>query len=108
MQHSFDLGRIDPSRGNFDRHAARPEGLDLETVLGKLIGYLREHRQLGRRKFEDQRHEQALAFHSLGGALFHDLFEEYALVGHVLVDDPESFVVDREDEGLADLAKRLE
>ena len=43
-----------------------------------------------------------------GVAFAQDLFEEHALVRDVLVDDPEAFIVDGEDEGVAQLAERLE
>ena len=43
-----------------------------------------------------------------GVALAEDFFEEDALVGDVLVDDPEAFFVGGQDEGVAELAEGLE
>ena len=40
-------------------------------------------------------------------ALAEDFLEEDALVGDVLIDDPEAFFVGGEDEGVAKLAERL-
>ena len=59
-------------------------------------------------EIDQQGHEQALALDLFGVALAQDLFKEDALVGDVLVDDPEAFVVDGEDEGVAQLAEGLE
>ena len=59
-------------------------------------------------EIDEQRHEQALALDALDLALAEDLFEEDALVGDVLIDDPEAFFVDGEDEGVAELAEGLE
>ena len=44
----------------------------------------------------------------LGGALLEHSLEEDALVGNVLVDDPQAVFVDGEDERVADLSQRLE
>ena len=52
------------------------------------------------------RHQQALAFDFLRSALFQDALEEHALVGDVLVDDPEAVFVDGEDERVANLSQR--
>jgi hypothetical protein len=56
---------------------------------------------LGGEHVDEQRHEEALALDLLGVAIAEDFFEEDALVGYVLVDDPESFFVGGEDEGVA-------
>ena len=59
-------------------------------------------------KVDEQRHEKALALDALDLAVAEDLFEEDALVSDVLIDDPEAFVVDGEDEGVAELAEGSE
>ena len=46
--------------------------------------------------------------HALDLARAQDFLEEHALVGDVLIDDPQSFVVDGENERLAHLAEGLE
>jgi hypothetical protein len=60
------------------------------------------------KQVDEHGHEEALAFDALGLALAEKFFEENTLVGHVLIDDPEAFVVGGEDEGFAQLAERLE
>jgi hypothetical protein len=57
---------------------------------------------------DEERHEEALALDLLGVSVAEDFFEENALVGDVLVDDPEAFFVGGEDDGVAELAERLE
>ena len=57
---------------------------------------------------DEERHEEALALDLFGVALAEDFFEEDALVGYVLVDDPEAFFVGGEDEGVAELAQGFE
>ena len=53
-------------------------------------------------------HQQPLTLDALDFALAQDLLEEHALVGDMLVDDPEALVVDGENERLAQLPQRLE
>ena len=108
VQHVFDLRSLHSGGSDFNGDAARAEGLGFEAVECQFIGNLGKDRLLRRGEFEQQRHEQALAFHFLGGPLLEDFFEEHALVGDVLIDDPETFVIDGQDERLANLAQRLE
>jgi hypothetical protein len=74
----------------------------------EFFGDLGEGDHLGGEKIDEERHEEALALDLFGVALAEDLFEEDALVGYVLVDDPEALFVGGEDEGVAELAERLE
>ena len=60
---------------------------------------------LGGKQVDQHGHEQPLALDLLDIAVAQDFFEEDALVGDMLVDDPEAFVVDGEDEGVAKLAE---
>ena len=59
-------------------------------------------------ELQNHRHQHALAFYFSGAARFEVLLEEHAFVGHVLIDDPETFAVDGDDEAGADLAERFE
>ena len=74
--------------------------------MSQLFGDLAENRLLRRSQFQHQRHEQTLAFDALGGALAQDFFEQHALMGNVLVDNPQTVFVDREDKRIANLAQR--
>ena len=87
--------------------AARAHGLDLEAVGGEFVGDFFIDDELARREFENHRHKHALAFDFAGAAGFEMLLEEDALVGDVLIDDPEAFGVDGDDEAGADLAERF-
>src|SRR5581483_9378472 len=59
-------------------------------------------------ELDDERHEHLLRLDAGGGALPQDALEEHALVGDVLVDDPQAAGVHRENERIANLAQRLE
>ena len=63
---------------------------------------------LARRKLENHGHQHALAFDFAGAARFEVLLEEDALVRDVLIDDPQAFAVDGDDEAGADLPERFE
>ena len=108
VQHVLDLRSLDARRSDFDSDASRPKRFGLEAILVKFFGDLSKHGLLGRREFEQQRHEQALAFYFLRGPLLQDLFKQYAFVSDVLIDDPKALVIHREDERLANLSQRLE
>ena len=77
-----------PAGRDFYSDAARAERFGLEAVVLEFIGNLGKHCLLRWRQFENDRHQQALAFYFLRGTLFQDAFKEHALVGHMLVDDP--------------------
>ena len=98
VQHVLDLRRVHARRRDLHRDAARAEGFRLKTIVRKFFGNVAEDRLLCRSQFDDQRHEQTLALHLLRRALPQDSFEQYALVGHMLIDDPESVFVDCENE----------
>ena len=51
-------------------------------------------------------HEQPLPLHLLHAALAQDPLEQYPLMGHVLIDDPEALLVHRQDEGFTQLPQR--
>ncbi len=90
-----------------NRYAARAHGLDFEAVGAQFFGDFFVNDELARGKLEDHGHEHALAFDFSGAAGFEVLFEQDALVGYVLVDEPETFAVYGDDEAGADLAERL-
>ena len=88
VQHAFDGGRLDSCRRDFHRHAACAEGLGLESVMLQFVGNFGEYRLLCRRQLQHNRHQQALAFHSLRRTLLQHALEQDAFVRYVLVHDP--------------------
>jgi hypothetical protein len=104
FEHLFELGAFEADWSRFDGQGSGAEGLSFEAVVVEFFCYLREGDHLGWKKIDEQRHEQTLTLDLFGGSLAQDAFEEDALVGHVLVDDPEALFVGGEDEGVAELA----
>ena len=76
--------------------------------MRKFFGNTAEGRLLRRSQFDDQRHEQTLALDLLRLALAQDSLEQHALVGHMLIDDPEAIFVNRENERISNLAERTQ
>jgi hypothetical protein len=108
FEHLLEFAAFESYGSCFDGQGAGAEGLGFEAVAVEFVGDLGEGDHLGREEIDQQRHEEALALDLLGVALAENLFEEDALVGYVLVDDPEAFFVGGEDEGVAELADGLE
>ncbi len=108
FEHLFEFAAFETYRRGFDGESARAEGFGFEAVAVEFIGDLGEGDHLGRKEIDKERHEEALALDLLGVAFAEDFFEEDALVGDVLVDDPEAFFVGGEDEGVAELAEGFE
>ena len=92
-------------RRSLDRQRARTERLRFEAVAVQFVGHVGEVRHLGRKKVDQERHQQALALHALHLPLAQHLLKQDALVRHVLVDDPKALFIDGEDEGVLHLAK---
>ena len=108
VQHVLDGGGVHSGGSDLYRDAAGAKGFDFESVPGQFVGDFGEDCLLRRREFDHQRHQQALAFDFLRRPLLQNFLEQHALVGHVLVDDPQAFGIHRQDEGVANLAQRLE
>ena len=108
FEHVLEFDTFQADGGGFDGEGAGAEGLDFEAVAVEFFGDLGEGDHLGGEEIDEQGHEETLALDLLGIAFAEDLFEEDALVGYVLVDDPEAFFVGGEDEGVAELAQGLE
>ena len=104
MQHVLDGCGVHACGSDFHGHAAGAEGFGFESVVLQFVGNFGEYRLLRGRQVQHDRHEQALAFNFLRGALLQHSFKKDALVGDVLVDDPEAIFVDGEDERIADLS----
>src|SRR4051795_11349366 len=102
----FTFSRIEHGWKRREAHAVTAELFDLESELLERRGVRDEGLSLGRRQVDEQRRQKPLAFERTGGQLLHDLFEQHALVRDMLVDDRDPLVVDRNDEGVAKLAKR--
>ena len=82
-------------------------GSTSKPLARKLFGNFFVDDQLARRKLENHGHQHALALDFSGATRFEVLLEQDALVGYVLVDDPQTFAIHRDDETGADLAERL-
>ena len=108
FEHTFEFSALETYGGCLDGEGAGAEGFCFEAVALELFGGLGEGDHLGGEEIYEQGHEEALALDLFGVALAEDFFEEDALVGYMLVDDPETLFVGGEDEGVAELAQRLE
>ena len=97
-----------PDGRGFDGDGVGAEGLGFAAIAFQLRGERGEDHHLLGKQVDEHRHEEALAFDALSLALAEDFLEEDALVGDMLIDDPEAFVVGGEDEGFAELAQRFE
>src|SRR5215472_11455436 len=89
VEHALQVGRAHRGGRGFDGECAIAEGLRLETRGVQLVGDAGVVDLLLRCELQDQGHEQALYLDPAGGALLQHLLEQDALVGHVLVDDPQ-------------------
>jgi len=106
--HALQFCTAKAGRRGFDGDGVGAEGLGFAAVAFQLRGERREDHHLLGEQVDQHRHKEALAFDALSLALAEDFFEEHALVGDMLIDDPEAFVVGGEDEGLAQLAEGFE
>ena len=105
----LELAAFEADGSGFDGEGAGAEGLGFEAVAVEFFREGGEADHLGGEEVDEDGHEEALALRGRPrSALAEDFFEEDALVGDVLVDDPEAFVVGGEDEGVADLAEGFE
>ena len=108
LDHCFEFPALQAYGSGLDGEGTGAKGFGFEAVVLEFFGDLGEGDHLRRQQVDQQRHQQALTLHLFGVALAHDFFEEDALVGDVLVDDPETLFVDGQDEGVAQLAEGLE
>ncbi len=83
------LAAFEANRGGLDRDGARAEGFGLEAVALQLGGDAGEDDHLLRQQIDQHGHQQLLPLHTLDLALAQDFFKEHALVGDMLVDDPQ-------------------
>jgi len=104
----FEFPALEASWGGFDGEGAGAEGLCLEAVALEFVGKIGEADHLLGEEINQERHEQTLTLGAFGTAFAENLLEEDALVGDVLIDDPEAFVVRGKDEGIAQLAEGFE
>ena len=107
-QHAFEVAAFEANRRGLDRQRMRAEGLDLKAIALQFLRDAGEEHHLVRLQIDEHGHQQALPLHTLHFPLAKDLLKEHALMGHMLVDDPQTLVVDGEDERLAQLPQRLE
>ena len=107
-QHALQLIALEPNGGGLDGDGARAEGFGVKAVALQFSGDRGEDNHLLRQEIDQHGHEQALALDTLDLALAQDFLKQDALVGDVLIDDPQAFVVDGEDERFAHLTEGLE
>ena len=108
VEDELQLAAFEAYRGGFYGESAGAERLGLEAITLELFGDGGEVDHLLREEFDQDRHEETLALDGLGFALAENFFKEDALVGDVLVDDPEAFFVRGQNEGVAELAEGFE
>ena len=88
------------------RSAVAAELLDLEAEALERRGVLRERLPLRGRHLDQDGRQQPLALEPPGGQRLHHPLEEHPFVRHVLIDDRDALVVDRDDERVAELPER--
>ena len=81
--------------------------LHFEPVALQFAGDLGEYHHLPRFELDQQGHEQALALNLFDFAGAKEPLKQNALVGDVLVDDPEAVLARGQDEGLAEWPRGL-
>ena len=106
--HALEFGAFEADGAALMARVRGPKGSASKPLRSSSSAIVGEGDHLLGKQIDEQRHEEALALDVLSVALAEDFFEEDALVGDVLVDDPEAFFVGGEDEGVAELAQRLE
>jgi len=107
VKHALNLRSFDSGGSDLYRNAACAERLDFKSVGSQLVRNFGENGLLGGRELHNQRHQQALALDFFYGALLENPLKEHALVGDVLVDDPESFMINSKNERLPNLTQRF-
>src|SRR3954454_6379865 len=98
MQHLLDVAGLKPGGSDLDGDATRSEWFSFKAVFLQLVRNLSEHRLLRWVKFDDDRHQQALALNLLICPLSQYFFKQHALVRDMLIDNPQTFRIDGEDE----------
>src|ERR1043165_6725740 len=98
MQQFFDLRSVHSRGSKFDSDTARTKRFGLEAILVEFLRDFREDRLLCWCQFNQHRHEQPLALNFLYSSLLQYFLKQYTLMGHMLVDDPQAFSIDRENE----------
>ncbi len=107
-EHPFEARGVQTDGRRLDCQSLRPKWLDLEPISLQFVGYFGEYHHLPRLELHKQGHQEPLALHVFYIPLAQDLFEQDALVGDVLVDDPESVFAGGQNERLAELAECLQ
>ncbi len=108
MQHILDRGCFHSRRGDFHRNAARAKWLGLESIAGQFIRNFLKNSLLRRGQLQHDRHQQSLAFHLHGCSLLQHSFKQDALMGDVLIHNPESVFIHGENKRVPDLPQRLQ
>ena len=104
-QHPLECQALETGGCGLDGDRPRPKKLHFKAIGLQFLGNGGERDHLRGKQVEQHRHEQPLALHLLRLALLQDSLEQYPLVGHVLVDDPQPLLVHCQDEGFAQLAQ---
>ena len=105
IENELEFAAFEAYGGGFYGQSAGAEGFGFEAVAFELLRDGGEADHLRGEELDQDRRKEALALDLLDLPFAEDLFEEDALVGYVLIDDPEAFFVGGEDEGVAELAE---
>ncbi len=100
----FEIGWADGSGRGFYGDGAVAEGFGFKAGGVQLIGDAGVIDLLLGGQGKNERHQQALHLDPAGGALLHYLLEKDALMGYMLIDDPQTVAAGGEDEAFMDLA----
>ena len=106
-EHALERGPLQADRRGFDGEGLGTEGLNLKAIALQFFGDACKYNHLLGFQLDKQGHEEALALNFLDLAGAKNFFKKNALVGHVLVDYPQTVFAGGQDEGLAELAKGL-
>src|SRR4029077_6715282 len=98
----------DSRRRSLYCNLARAHQLRLKAVGAQLVTDLLERHELARLQLHNRRHDHPLPAKLAFTPRAQMLLEKYALVRHVLVDDPKPFAVHRDNETAVHLPQRLQ
>src|SRR5262249_24370713 len=108
LKQFLDLRGRNAGCGGFDGDGAVAEGFQVESGGVQLLDQAREVDLLSGGPAGHPRHHELLSLRCAVGTIAQDFLEQDALVGYVLVDDPEPIGAGGTDEALADLTERAE
>ena len=108
FKHLLKFAALQAHGRRLDSQGTGAKGFSFKAVSFQFGGDASKRHHLGWKQVDEQGHEETLTLHLLGLPFAEDLFKQDALMGDMLVDDPEALVVRGKDEGVAHLAEGLE